>query len=87
MVLYWKQFDLNCQVGMWFGTPVFPFSVPLSHGAVGGVSSPQPGLEAKISFEDHCQGRREMGSPVFLSQTFVVAGSPYLMGMLTLKPD
>lgn len=36
VVLCWKQFDLNCQVGMRFGSPGFPFSVPLSHGAVRG---------------------------------------------------
>ena len=55
--LCWKPFDTSCQVGMWFGGQRLSlFSGPLSHGAVRGPFSPQPGLEAKISSEGSLLG-------------------------------
>lgn len=65
--------------------PVLSASLPWGCGGLSFLLS--QGWRPRSAVEDHCQGRHELGSPVFLPQTFVVAGSPYLMGMLTLQPD
>lgn len=38
------------------------------------------GERPRSALEDHCRGCHKLSSLVFLPQTFVVAGSPYLMG-------
>lgn len=79
--LCWKHRDPNCQVGMWFGSPGFPCSQGLSPVRLWGVSFLlSRGWRPRSAFEDHCRGCHKRGSLVFLPQTSVVAGSPYLMG-------